>query len=84
MMYHKTQFEQVGIDPATVPPPTQAFIGHCDRNTEQQLTPGTHSIGLKGDEFKTIIVRPLENREVYIANEAYSNNLGWAEGSRAC
>jgi len=85
MNYHLDEFQQRGIDPATIVKPELGVIATW-RASFNTLYPGTgysDSDSCTSNEVQNsrLVVKPLSNYNVYVVNEYYSPTGGWAEGS---
>jgi len=77
--YHRTELEESGTDPDTILPPKLGLIGVWHRIAPQD--PGMHGLRAGDSEAPKYVAKPLDDLNIFVANEAWSASGGWAEGS---
>ena len=83
MAYHADQLKAVGVDPSKVPKPKTIVLSNWI--PDGKYTPGIGSLwdGNKRatDEERKVVRKPLPSHEVYVVNQDYGYQSGWAVGS---
>uniref|UniRef100_A0A0G4FQU4 Amine oxidase domain-containing protein n=1 Tax=Chromera velia CCMP2878 TaxID=1169474 RepID=A0A0G4FQU4_9ALVE len=82
MAYHKEAFEAKGVDPSSVSPPRAVFMGLWTLTAP--FTPGYGSYIFPAkptQQAAALVRRPVKARDLFVCNQDYGYEPGWAQGS---
>jgi len=82
MDFHREAFEKIGINPDTIPPPELGLLGFWLQTSLPN--PGVHLLNSSDSDAPKLIIKPLNDFDIFVANEAwppFSEYAGWAEGA---
>ena len=85
MAHHATAFKNAGIDPATVPKPKSVVLANWI--TDGAYTPGIGRLwapdNTTDDAAKKVARHPVPQYDLFVVNQDYGYQSGWAVGSLA-
>lgn len=79
MSHHATKLTAAGIDPETVPPPKTVVLGNWIH--DGKYTPGIGFMWGGNATAKAAVRKPVPQYDLFVANQDYGYQSGWAVGS---